>query len=297
MLIEQQNAKGGCSGPQAGGRRRRPGIRLAAVRRKGARTDDREEVDVMFGCWTSVSRKSVLPVIEELNGLCSTRSSTRARKAPSNVFYTGAAPNQQAIPAVTTSSRNWASRNSRCWAPTMSIRARPTRSWSSLSASHKGIAAEDIFVNYTPFGHSDWSRSWPTSFARRRRQEGRRDLDHQRRRQRGFYKELAAPGIDADDIPVVAFSVGEEELSGLDTEPLVGHLAAWNYFMSADTPRPTRRVHRRVACLHRRRPRDQRPDGSPLHRLQHVGEGGRGRRHHRCRRRARRDVRPGSFRT
>jgi urea transport system substrate-binding protein len=101
----------------------------------------------------------------------------------------------------------------------------------------QGHSAEDIFVNYTPFGHSDWSSIVADVVALGA--DGKKvgvistingDANI------GFYKELAAAGVSADDIPVVAFSVGEEELSGLDTSNLVGHLAAWNYFQSADTP-------------------------------------------------------------
>ena len=93
-------------------------------------------------------------------------------------------------------------------------------------------------INYTPFGHSDWQ----TIVVRHQevrlgRQEDRRRLDHQRRRQRALLQGARQPGHQGDDIPVVAFSVGEEELAGLDTKPLVGHLAAWNYFQSrSSTP-------------------------------------------------------------
>jgi urea transport system substrate-binding protein len=184
-----------------------------------------------------------------------------------------------------------ASRNSRC-SGTDYVYPRTTNKILEAYLKDKGIPAEDIFVNYTPFGHSDWSRSSPTWL---RSADGKKvgvistingDANI------GFYKELAAAGISADDIPVVAFSVGEEELSGLDTANLVGHLAAWNYFQSADAPKPTPSSSRPGKPSHGRRPRHQRPDGSPLYRLQHVGERGRGRRHHRCGRRARRHVRP-----
>ena len=99
-----------------------------------------------------------------------------------------------------------------------------------------GIPESDIFVNYTPFGHSDWSKivSDVVSLGADGKKVGvistiNGDANI------GFYKELAAAGVKADDIPVVAFSVGEEELSGLDTTNLVGHLAAWNYFQSAES--------------------------------------------------------------
>ena len=88
-----------------------------------------------------------------------------------------------------------------------------------------------------------------------------------------FYKELSNQGIKATDIPVVAFSVGEEELAGVDTKPLLGHLAAWNYFMSVDTPENKAFIDA-VAGIHQEpEARHQRPDGGRLHRFQHVGEG------------------------
>jgi urea transport system substrate-binding protein len=101
----------------------------------------------------------------------------------------------------------------------------------------KGVAEEDIMINYTPFGHSDWQTI--VSDIKKFGSAGKKtavvstingDANVP------FYKELGNQGIKAEDIPVVAFSVGEEELAGLDTAPLVGHLAAWNYFQSVDTP-------------------------------------------------------------
>jgi urea transport system substrate-binding protein len=154
----------------------------------------------------------------------------------------------------------------------------------------KGIPKEDIFVNYTPFGHSDWSKIVGDVVALGA--DGKKvgvistingDANI------GFYKELAAAGVTADTLPVVAFSVGEEELSGLDTTNLAGHLAAWNYFMSADTPENAAFIAAWKAFI-KDDARHQRPDGSPLHRLQHVGECGHRGRHHRCRCRARKDV-------
>ena len=129
----------------------------------------------------------------------------------------------------------------------------------------KGVAPEDIMINYTPFGHSDWQTivSDIKAFGSAGKKtavvstiNGDANVP--------FYKELGNQGIKAEDIPVVAFSVGEEELAGIDTAPLVGHLAAWNYFQSVETP-DERRVHRHLAGLHQEREaRHQRPDGSPL---------------------------------
>jgi urea transport system substrate-binding protein len=136
-------------------------------------------------------------------------------------------------------------------------------------------------INYTPFGHSDWQSI--VADIKKFGSEGKKtavvstingDANVP------FYKELGNQGISAEDIPVVAFSVGEEELSGIDTKPLVGHLAAWNYFMSVDTRRT--RPSSRPGRLHQGRgPRHQRSDGGAQDRLRHVGEGGREGRHHR----------------
>jgi urea transport system substrate-binding protein len=194
------------------------------------------KVDVMFGCWTSVSRKSVLPVIEELNGLLFYPVQYEGEESSKNVFYTGAAPNQQAIPA-TDYFLNELGVKKFALLGTDYVYPRTTNNILEAYLISKGIPKEDIFVNYTPFGHSDWSKIVADVVALGA--DGKKvgvistingDANI------GFYKELAAAGVSADDIPVVAFSVGEEELSGLDTSNLVGHLAAWNYFQSADAP-------------------------------------------------------------
>ena len=189
----------------------------------------------MFGCWTSVSRKSVLPVIEELNGLLFYPVQYEGEESSYNVFYTGAAPNQQAIPATDYFLEELGVEKFALLG-TDYVYPRTTNNILESYLVDKGIPEEDIFVNYTPFGHSDWSKIVSDVVALGA--DGKKvgvistingDANI------GFYKELAAAGISADDIPVVAFSVGEEELSGLDTSNLVGHLAAWNYFQSADT--------------------------------------------------------------
>ena len=238
----------------------------------------------MFGCWTSVSRKSVLPVFEELNGILFYPVQYEGEESQRNVFYTGAAPNQQAIPAVDylmneEGVERWV------LAGTDYVYPRTTNKILEAYLKAKGVADEDIMINYTPFGHSDWQTI--VSDIKEFGSAGKKtavvstingDANVP------FYKELANQGIKAEDIPVVAFSVGEEELAGIDTGPLVGHLAAWNYFKSVDTPENDEFIDD-LARLHRRRQaRHQRPDGSPLHRLQHVGEGGREGRHHRSRR-------------
>ena len=235
MLIEERNAKGGVMGKQLEAVVVDPASDWPLFAEKARELLTVSEVDVMFGCWTSVSRKSVLPVIEELNGLLFYPVQYEGEESSKNVFYTGAAPNQQAIPATDYYLEELGVEKFALLG-TDYVYPRTTNNILESYLKDKGIAEEDIFVNYTPFGHSDWSKIVSDVVALGA--DGKKvgvistingDANI------GFYKELAAQGISAEDIPVVAFSVGEEELSGLDTSNLVGHLAAWNYFQSADT--------------------------------------------------------------
>ncbi|SCM69582.1 amino acid/amide ABC transporter substrate-binding protein, HAAT family [Donghicola eburneus] len=235
MLVAAQNEKGGVLGCELEAVVVDPASDWPLFAEKARELLTVHEVDVIFGNWTSVSRKSVLPVIEELNGLLFYPVQYEGEESSKNVFYTGAAPNQQAIPAVDYFLDELGVEKFALLG-TDYVYPRTTNNILESYLEGKGIAAEDIFVNYTPFGHSDWSKivSDVVALGADGKQVGvistiNGDANI------GFYKELAAAGISADDIPVVAFSVGEEELSGLDTSNLVGHLAAWNYFMSAET--------------------------------------------------------------
>ncbi|MDS9466578.1 urea ABC transporter substrate-binding protein [Paracoccus sp. MBLB3053] len=235
MMVEQQNAKGGVLGKKIEAVVVDPASDWPLFAEKARELISVNDVDAIFGCWTSVSRKSVLPVIEELNGLLFYPVQYEGEESSKNVIYTGAAPNQQAIPAVDymmdeLGVEKWALLG------TDYVYPRTTNNILDAYLKGKGVAEGDIFVNYTPFGHSDWSKIVADVVALGA--DGKKvgvvstingDANI------GFYKELAAAGVSADDIPVMAFSVGEEELAGLDTTNLVGHLAAWNYFESADS--------------------------------------------------------------
>ncbi len=235
MLVEQQNADGGLLGCELEAVVVDPASDWPLFAEKARELLTVHEVDVIFGNWTSVSRKSVLPVIEELNGLLFYPVQYEGEESSKNVFYTGAAPNQQAIPAVDYFLEELGVEKFALLG-TDYVYPRTTNNILESYLQDNGIAAEDIFVNYTPFGHSDWATivADVVELGADGKQVGvistiNGDANI------GFYKELAAADVSADDIPVVAFSVGEEELSGLDTSNLVGHLAAWNYFMSAET--------------------------------------------------------------
>ncbi len=233
MLVEAQNAKGGVLGRPLEAVVVDPASDWPLFAEKARELLVSEEVDVVFGCWTSVSRKSVLPVFEELNGLLFYPVQYEGEESSKNVFYTGAAPNQQAIPAVDYLMEQGVKR----WvlAGTDYVYPRTTNKILQAYLAQNGVSEDDIMVSYTPFGHSDWQSivaeikrfgSAGVKTAVVSTVNGDANVP--------FYKELANQGVAATDIPVVAFSVGEEELSGIDTAPLVGHLAAWNYFMSVE---------------------------------------------------------------
>jgi urea transport system substrate-binding protein len=235
MLVDELNAGGGLLGKTVEAVVVDPASNWPLFAEKARELLTVHNVDVIFGNWTSVSRKSVLPVIEELNGLLFYPVQYEGEESSKNVFYTGAAPNQQAVPATDYYLEELGVKKFALLG-TDYVYPRTTNKILSQYLKDKGIPESDIFVNYTPFGHSDWSKIVSDVVALGA--EGKKvgvistingDANI------GFYKELAAAGVSADDIPVIAFSVGEEELSGLDTTNLVGHLAAWNYFQSADT--------------------------------------------------------------
>ena len=238
MAVDEINAKGGVMGHKIVPVVVDPASNWPLFAEKGRQLLTQDKVDVTFGCWTSVSRKSVLPVYEELNGLLFYPVQYEGEELSPNVFYTGAAPNQQAIPAVDyLMSQDGGSVRRWVLAGTDYVYPRTTNKILEAYLKAKGVKDEDIMINYTPFGHADWQTI--VADVKKFGSAGKKtavvstingDANVP------FYKELGNQGVKATDIPVVAFSVGEEELAGLDTKPLLGHLAAWNYFQSIKNP-------------------------------------------------------------
>src|SRR5271170_7337734 len=236
MMIDAQNKKGGLLGKKLEAVVVDPASNWPLFAEKAAQLLEKDKVSVVFGCWTSVSRKSVLPVFEKDDGLLFYPVQYEGEESSKNVFYTGAAPNQQAIPAVDylmkeVGVKRWVLEG------TDYVYPRTTNKILEAYLLLKGVKHEDISINYTPFGFSDWQTR--VAAIKKFGSAGKKtavvstingDANVP------FYKELGNQKISAEDIPVVAFSVGEEELSGLDTKPLVGELAAWNYFESINTP-------------------------------------------------------------
>ncbi len=234
MLIEEQNKKGGLLGKKLEPVVVDPASNWPLFAEKARELISQKKVSAVFGCWTSVSRKSVLPVFKELNSILFYPVQYEGEESERNVFYTGAAPNQQAIPAVDyLMSEDGGSVKRWVLAGTDYVYPRTTNKILAAYLKAKGVKDEDIMINYTPFGHSDWQTI--VSDIKKFGSAGKKtavvstingDANVP------FYKELANQGVEATEIPVVAFSVGEEELAGIDTSNLVGHLAAWNYFQS-----------------------------------------------------------------
>ena len=234
MLIDEQNKKGGVLGRKLEAVVVDPASNWPLFAEKARELITVNKVSDVFGCWTSVSRKSVLPVFEETGNILFYPVQYEGEESSKNVFYTGAAPNQQAIPAV---DYLMAEEKVERWvlAGTDYVYPRTTNKILEAYLKLKGVKQDDILINYTPFGHSDWQTivadikkfgSGGKKTAVVSTINGDANVP--------FYKELGNQGIKATEIPVIAFSVGEEELAGIDTKPLLGHLAAWNYFMSVD---------------------------------------------------------------
>src|SRR6202167_4186818 len=230
FMIDEQNKKGGVLGKKLEAVVVDPASNWPLFAEKARELITKDKVSVVFGCWTSVSRKSVLPVFKELNSILFYPVQYKGEESERNVFYTGAAPNQQAIPAVDYLMKD---EKVKRWvlAGTDYVYPRTTNKILEAYLKSKGVAQEDIMINYTPFGHSDWQTR--VAAIKKFGSAGKKtavvstingDANVP------FYKELGNQGLKAKDIPVVAFSVGEEELAGIDTKPLIGHLAAWNYF-------------------------------------------------------------------
>ena len=241
MTIADINAHGGVLGKKLVPVVVDPASNWPLFAEKARQLLSQDKVAVVFGCWTSVSRKSVLPVFKELNGLLFYPVQYEGEELEKNVFYTGAAPNQQAIPAVEyLMSKDGGGAKRFFLLGTDYVYPRTTNKILRAFLKSKGVADKDIEEVYTPFGHSDYQTI--VANIKKFSAGGKTAVISTINGDSNvpFYKELGNAGLKATDVPVIAFSVGEEELRGVDTKPLVGHLAAWNYFMSLKNPENTK---------------------------------------------------------
>ena len=237
MAIEEINAKGGVLGRKLEPVVVDPASNWPLFAEKARQLIAKDKVAAVFGCWTSVSRKSVLPVFKELNGLLFYPVQYEGEELEKNVFYTGAAPNQQAIPAVEyLMSKDGGGARRFVLLGTDYVYPRTTNKILRAFLKSKGVKDSDIQEAYTPFGHADYQTI--VANIKKFSAGGKTAVISTINGDSNvpFYKELGNAGLKATEVPVVAFSVGEEELRGVDTRPLVGHLAAWNYFGSVKNP-------------------------------------------------------------
>jgi urea transport system substrate-binding protein len=238
MAIDEINAKGGVLGKKLEPVVVDPASNWPLFAEKARQLISKDKVVATFGCWTSVSRKSVLPVFEELNSLLFYPVQYEGEELSKNVFYTGAAPNQQAIPAVEyLMSKDGGAAKRWVLLGTDYVYPRTTNKILRSFLKSKGVPDSDILEEYTPFGHADYQSI--IAKIKKFASEGKKTAVVSTINGDSnvpFYKELGNQGLKATDVPVVAFSVGEEELRGVDTKPLQGHLAAWNYFQSIKNP-------------------------------------------------------------
>ena len=240
MAIDDINAKGGVLGKKLEPVVVDPASNWPLFAEKAKQLITQDKVAVVFGGWTSVSRKSMLPVFEQNNGLLFYPVQYEGEELSKNVFYTGAAPNQQAIPAVEyLMSKEGGGAKRFVLLGTDYVYPRTTNKILRAFLKSKGVKDSDIMETYTPFGHSDYQTI--VADVKKFSTGGKTAVISTINGDSNvpFYKELGNAGLKAKDVPVVAFSVGEEELRGVDTKPLVGHLAAWNYFMSVKNPTNT----------------------------------------------------------
>lgn len=241
MAIEEINKAGGVLGKQVEAIVEDPESKFTTVfPDKAKKLLNLDKVAAVFGCWTSVSRKNVLPVFEESNGLLFYPVQYEGNESSKNVIYSGAAPNQQILPAVEwLMSKAGGEKKKFYLLGTDYVFPRTANLIIVKYLESKGL--KPVEEKYTPFGYNDYAPIIQDIKAK--------DPDVIFSTINGdsnvnFYNELAAQGITADKVPVVAVSVGEDELTGLDPSKVKGHLAAWNYFQSINTPKNKEFVER-----------------------------------------------------
>ena len=237
MAVEEINAKGGVLGRKIQPVVVDPASNWDLFAEKAKQLLLVDKVAVVFGCWTSASRKSVLPVFEKNNGLLFYPVQYEGEECSRNVFYTGAAVNQQAVPAVEYLMSEAGGGYKRFYLLGSDyVYPRTTNRILRAMLLGKKVPPANIMEEYKPFHHQDY-RVIVGKIKKFCAGGGACVISTINGDSNvPFYKEFANQGLRAKDSPIMAFSVAEDELRGMDTRALVGHLAAWNYFQSVDTP-------------------------------------------------------------
>lgn len=237
MLIKQQNEKGGLLGRKLEPVTADPASDSDAFRNSAEKMLRDDNVAVVFGGWTSASRRAMLPVFEKLNGLLFYPAHFEGQESSRNIFYTGAVPNQQMIPAL----RYLASRQGggvKRWflLGTDQVYSHTANAILEAYLRNAGVADEDIMLRYVPFSVPSWEvtvgeiRSFAASGKKTAvisTVNGDANV--------GFYQELGAQEVNAAAVPVMSFSIGERELARMKPKLFEAHMAAWSYFSSASS--------------------------------------------------------------
>jgi urea transport system substrate-binding protein len=237
MAFDEINAKGGVMGKKIEPVVVDPASNWDLFAEKAKQLLLQDKVAVTFGCWTSVSRKSVLPVYENNNGLLFYPVQYEGEECSKNVFYTGATPNQQLIPAAEyLMSKEGGGYKKFYLLGTDYVFPRTANKILRAFLRAKGIPEDSIAEEYTPFNHQDYQTI--VGKIKRFASGGNAAVLSTINGDSNvpFYKEFANQGLRSENAPIMAFSVAEDELRGMDTSALVGHLAAWNYYQSVSTP-------------------------------------------------------------
>ncbi len=237
MAVEEINAKGGVLGKKIKTVVVDPASNWDLFAEKAKELILQDKVAVVFGCWTSVSRKSVLPVFEANKGLLFYPVQYEGEEQSPNIFYTGATPNQQLIPAAEyMMSSEGGSKKKFYLLGTDYVFPRTANKILKAFLLAKGVPEKNIIEEYTPFGHADYQTI--VGKIKKFSEDGDACVLSTINGDSNvpFYKEFANQKLTSEKCPIMAFSVAEDELRSMDTEFLVGHLAAWNYFQSLDLP-------------------------------------------------------------
>src|SRR6185503_5025845 len=237
MAVDEINATGGVLGRQIEPVVVDPASNWDLFAEKSRELLTRDKVAVVFGCWTSVSRKSVLPVFESQKGLLFYPVQYEGEEMSPDIFYTGATPNQQLIPAAEfMMSPAGGSKKKFYLLGTDYVFPRTANKILKAYLQSVNVPDANIIEEYTPFGHADYQ-----TIVGKIKEFGKDSDAAVLSTINGdsnvpFYKEFANQGLTAAQVPIMAFSVAEDELRSMETEHLVGHLASWNYYESLETP-------------------------------------------------------------
>jgi urea transport system substrate-binding protein len=234
MAVEEINAAGGVMGKKIEPVVVDPASDWPLFNEKAKELITVHQVAVTFGCWTSVSRKSCLPTFEEYNQLLFYPVQYEGEEQSLNVFYTGAAPNQQLVPAAEYMMKEGYKKF--YLLGTDYVFPRTANKVLKAYLLAKKVPESNIFEEYTPFHHQDYQTivGKLKKFAAGGKACVMSTINGDSNVP--FYKEFANQGLTSADCPIMAFSVAEDELRAMDVPPLVGHLACWNYFQTLDSP-------------------------------------------------------------